>query len=210
MRFRHGQRTPTDANDQRTSRGIFWGQVQPARFSASDRDDPNANMGVGLARLGIRITFDFPVGSLKAGDGETAHGTVVKAEKGELLAVGTPPISPAIAEENFLLVNPIGFAIEDVAAAIVGELPFRTGGDVHGEKIAAAYKCQRLAMGTEGDIFFSTAATGQHLGRSAIEVTNRQLISDLEEKASMIRGKTEARRGAPALDQRGRDFLGCT
>ena len=110
---------------------------------------PSFTSRVRVAGLRVRVGFEPPADAAEVHDVEPLHRRVVEPQEGDLLAVRAPPVRPAVAVEDLLLVDPVALAVEDVAAAVGRELLLLGLLDIDGEEVAAADERDPLAVGRE-------------------------------------------------------------
>ena len=93
------------------------GRAHPGRPAAGRGHDPDADRGVGRAGLGIRELRHLRIERVGVVDQrEALDAGGVELPVGDGAAVRAPAV--AVADAEFLLVDPVGGAVDDVAAAI--------------------------------------------------------------------------------------------
>src|SRR5262249_38422576 len=97
------------------------GDVEPDGEAAVDVQDADSRRGVLFAGLRIANGNQLRVRTLgAAGDEKLLDAFAVQLPKGDRAAVGAPAV--AVAEEEFLFVNPVEGAVDDGVGAVARQL----------------------------------------------------------------------------------------
>ena len=123
-------------------------EFQPAHLAAGGGDDADRADESALLAFGYPHRHGKGVERVGGVDEqEVVHLVGIELPEGDAAAIGAP--APAVAQAEFLLVDPVEGAVDDGARAVAGEPDHDAGGEVLDVQVVLAHVAHAAAVGRE-------------------------------------------------------------
>ncbi len=123
-------------------------------------------------------------------DRELRHRPLVELQKRDARRVGTPPVAlPHPAAIDLFLINVVQLSVEDLRAAVGGELPLAdiAGREIDDEEVVVPEKRDLLPVGTERRFLFRARRRGHARNAPLREVVDVEIVGEIEQDRRFLR-----------------------